>query len=129
MDSPSQQAALKRRPPFHQVGRAGYIVTNEMYSTLYDLYYQRCARQRVPCLVIVRHGSHCRLDLDMTCSNLELTDWGRLGFEKLVADIPVDEVYSDDVYFWATRVPNRMSDRLARGILTLLCDERASRPA
>src|SRR5436190_958433 len=90
----------KRDAPFRAVGKAGYVVTNEMYNTLYDLYYQRCARQRVPCLVVVRHGSHCRLDLDMTCSLRELTNWGRETFRELFSETPVDEVYADEVYCW-----------------------------
>lgn len=126
---PSTQSASKRETPFQAVGSTGYIVTNEMYNTLYDLYYQRCARQRVPCLVVVRHGSHCRLDLDMTCSQYELTDWARHTFCGLFTNVPADEVYLDEVYCWATRIPNRMADRLARAMLTVLEDHRASQPA
>jgi hypothetical protein len=119
-------SAVKQEAPPSAQAPAGYVVTNEMYNVLYELYYQRCSLQRKPCLVLVRRGSHCRLDLDMTCSQLELTSWAQEQFRSLFSEIPVDELYADSVYCWATRVPNRHADRIAREILMLVDDERSS---
>jgi hypothetical protein len=133
MDSPSgtvgPSGKAARRGAPQEVGKAGYVVTNEMYNTLYHLYYQQCVRQRRPCLVVVRQGGHCRIDLDLTCSHHELTEWAMHSLREVFDGLPVDEFYADEVYFWATRVPNRLAEKLAREVLTLLSDERAMRAA
>jgi hypothetical protein len=133
MDGPSNlpvtDAVARREPHAKAANGAGYVVTNEMYNTLYDLYYQRCAQQQIPCFVIVRNGSHCRLDLDMTCSQQELTDWAQHHMRQILVEVQADEIYADGVYCWATRVPNRLAEGLARKMLTILEDDRASTPA
>jgi hypothetical protein len=133
MIAPSNQHSavetVGKSTPLTAASSTGYVVTNEMYNVLYDLYYQRCVRERIPCLVIVRNGSHCRVDLDMTCSLRELTGWGQESFLRLFGQIAVDEYYADSVYCWAARVPNRIAERLARNMLAVLEDEQASEPA